>query len=143
MILFLLLSAAGAPAQGMLTNSTSPPVVVAPATPPPELLADLRRAIHPPRERQPFQSLFSPDDYPAAGNGRRGVVAVKLIIDPQGRVMSCWIKRSSGQSVLDMTTCNVLRRRARFTPASDAGGNPVIGQIPVQVDWDEVFRRFQ
>jgi periplasmic protein TonB len=70
-------------------------------------------------------------------------VSVLLTIDPGGRVVSCGIQQSSGQSVLDMYTCNILRRRARFTPATDALGNPVIGTVKAQVDWDEVFRRFR
>ena len=136
MILFLLLSAQ-APAA-----TIAPPPVIMPPTPPLSVADDLQRAIHPPRERQPIQSLFSPYDYPAAGDGTRGVVSVVLTIDPGGRVVSCGIQNSSGPQVLIMTTCNILRRRARFTPAADALGNPVIGHIPVQVDWDEVFRRF-
>ena len=136
MILFLLLSAQ-APAA-----TIAPPPVIMPAPPaPPGPGAEIVRGPEP-LDRQPIESLFSPDDYPAAGDGTRGVVSVVLTIDPGGRVVSCGIQQSSGQAVLDMYTCNTLRRRSRFTPAADASGNPVIGQIPVQVDWDEVFRKF-
>ena len=95
-----------------------------------------------PEARQPIESLFSPYDYPAAGDGTRGVVSVVLTIDPGGRVVSCGIQQSSGQAVLDMTTCNTLRRRSRFTPAMDSNGNAVTGTTKAQVDWDEVFRKF-
>jgi periplasmic protein TonB len=135
MILFLLLSAQ-APAA-----TIAPPPFVMPAPPaPPGPRAEIARG---PEARQPIESLFSPYDYPAAGDGTRGVVSVVLTIDPGGRVVSCGIQQSSGQAVLDMYTCNTLRRRARFTPATDALGNPVIGTTKAQVDWDEVFRRFQ
>ena len=137
MILFLLLSAQ-APAA-----TIAPPPFVMPAPPaPPGPRAEIVRGPEP-LDRQPIESLFSPYDYPAAGDGTRGVVSVVLTIDPGGRVVSCGIQQSSGQAVLDMYTCNTLRRRARFTPATDALGNPVIGTTKAQVDWDEVFRRFQ
>jgi protein TonB len=66
---------------------------------------------------------------------------VVLTIDPGGRVVSCGIQQSTSDE-LSRATCNILRRRARFTPATDALGNPVIGTVKAQVDWDEVFRRF-
>lgn len=134
MILFLLLSAQ-APAA-----TAAPPPVIMPAPPaPPGPRAEIVRG---PEARQPIESLFSPYDYPAAGDGTRGVVSVVLTIDPGGRVVSCGIQQSSGQAVLDMTTCNTLRRRSRFTPAMDSNGNAVTGTTKAQVDWDEVFRKF-
>ena len=130
----ILLLSAQAPAA-----TTAPPPFVMPPPAPPGPRAQIVRG---PEARQPIESLFSPDDYPAAGDGTRGVVSVVLTIDPGGRVVSCGIQQSSGQAVLDMYTCNTLRRRARFTPAMDALGNAVTGTFKVQVDWDEVFRRF-
>jgi periplasmic protein TonB len=136
MILFLLLSAQ-APAAII-----APPPFVMPAPPaPPGPRAEIVRGPEP-LDRQPIESLFSPDDYPAAGDGTRGVVSVVLTIDPGGRVVSCGIQQSSGQAVLDMYTCNILRRRSRFTPAMDSNGNAVTGTVKAQVDWDEVFRKF-
>ena len=112
-----------------------------PAPPaPPGPRAEIARG---PEARQPIESLFSPYDYPAAGDGTRGVVSVVLTIDPGGRVVSCGIQNSSGPQVLIMTTCNILRRRARFTPAMDSNGNAVTGTVKAQVDWDEVFARFE
>ena len=127
-------------AQAPAATTAPPPLVMPPPPAPPGPSAEIVRE---PEARQPIESLFSPYDYPAAGDGTRGVVSVVLTIDPGGRVVSCGIQQSSGQAVLDMYTCNTLRRRARFTPATDALGNPVIGTTKAQVDWDEVFRRFQ
>jgi periplasmic protein TonB len=138
----LLLLAATAQ-QGMMANSpaSQPAVVVGPSTPrivapqPPQ-----PKVVRPPQERGSAQSLFSPDDYPPAAGGRRGSVGVILTVDPQGRVTGCEVTRSSGSAALDTATCNLLRRRERFTPAIDSNGSPAIGRVPVQIDWDAVFR---
>ena len=106
-----------------------PPVVAAPPAPP---------APPPPRKTQSAQSakgdlrtLFSTDDYPAsaAAAGAEGTVRASLSIGPDGRVVSCSITQSSGNSSLDSTTCNILRRRAKFTPARDSNGNAVSDTI--------------
>jgi periplasmic protein TonB len=109
-------------AQAPAATPAPPPFVMPPPPAPPGPRVEIVRQ---PEARQPIQSLFSPDDYPAAGDGTRGVVSVVLTIDPGGRVVSCGIQQSSGLDVLNMFTCNILRRRARFTPAMDGNGNAV------------------
>jgi len=138
---FILLSTAtGAAGQGMIANSTSPPPIVAPVTSlPPAMEAALQQVVRPPQERQPIQSLFSPDDYPPAANGARGTVGITLLVDREGRAVACEITRRSASPALDFATCNLVKRRARFTPAMDNNGNPAMGRIAVQVDWDTVF----
>jgi len=71
--------------------------------------------------------VFSADDYPveALRNGEEGTVRAKLDVDRQGRVSRCMIVQSSGFASLDGATCNVLERRAHFTPARDAHGKAV------------------
>ena len=123
-------------AQGTVYDFHAP---VPPPTPPVANLA--LPAVRSPQPRLPLLSLFSPDDYPAAASGRRGVVGLKLFIDPQGRLMTCGINRSSGEAALDVATCDILRRRSRFVPAVDERGGPTSGQVDVQVDWDAVFKR--
>jgi protein TonB len=70
--------------------------------------------------------LFSADDYPsdALRNGDEGRVRAKLTIGTDGRVTNCSIIESSGTNSLDRTTCSILTRKARFTPATDSNGNP-------------------
>ena len=101
-----------------------PPVVQAPAPPAPP---------PPPRKVQSAQSakgdlrsLFSADDYPASAQsaGAEGTVQATLTIGPDGRIAGCNVTRSSGNSSLDSATCNILRRRAKFTPARDSNGQP-------------------
>ena len=54
----------------------------------------------------------------------KGTVQASLTIGPDGRVVGCNVTRSSGNSSLDGATCNILRRRAKFTPARDSNGKP-------------------
>jgi protein TonB len=64
-----------------------------------------------------------------------------LLTDKNGGVVDCRIMQSSGSWQLDAATCSLVKRRARFTPALDRDGNPSIGKVAVQVDWESVFRR--
>lgn len=104
-----------------------PPVAPAPPPPPP-----------PPRKVQSAQSakgdlrtLFSTDDYPAAAQsaGAEGTAQATLTIGPDGRVVGCNLSRSTGNSSLDSATCNILRRRAKFTPARDSNGQPTTDTV--------------
>jgi periplasmic protein TonB len=71
-----------------------------------------------------LRTIFNAGDYPvdAQRNGQGGTVQAELSIDTQGRVSGCTIVHSSGHSSLDDATCDILRRRARFTPARDVNG---------------------
>jgi hypothetical protein len=45
-----------------------------------------------------------------------------------------------GSPQLDFGTCQLLKRRAHFTPAIGRTGNRLMGRAAVQLDWDKVFR---
>jgi protein TonB len=98
-----------------------PPVIQAPPPPP---------APPPPRKvqsasaRGDVRSIFSTDDYPASAlaSGAQGTAQAQLTIGPDGRVQGCNLVRSTGNGALDQATCNILRRRAKFTPARDSNG---------------------
>ena len=166
-ILLLALAAAQAPAPGIAVTNTVPPTVAVPPQgppaggvpslvvnavgPPPVIVAPdqlpppfveglLREVARPPQERGPAHYI-SPDDYPPAAAGAEGTVRVSLLTDQQGRVTECRIKRSSGSPVLDVTTCRLLARRARYIPAVDRKGNPSIGTIEQEVTWKAPGRR--
>jgi protein TonB len=109
------------------TPPVIPPVAPSPPAPPP-----------PPRKVQSAQSakgdlrtLFTGDDYPASAqaSGAEGTSQAQLTIGPDGRVTGCNIIRSAGNAALDSATCNILRRRAKFTPARDSEGNPTSDTI--------------
>lgn len=68
-------------------------------------------------------------DYPSAAirENRSGVVRFSVGVDPTGAVTECNVTASSGYADLDFQTCAVLRRRARFKPATDENANPTNG----------------
>ncbi len=68
--------------------------------------------------------------------GAEGTVQVSLSISADGRVAGCNVTRSSGNSALDSQTCNILKRRAKFTPARDSNGNPTSDTYnPPAITW--------
>jgi protein TonB len=99
-----------------------PPVAPSPPQPPP-----------PPRKvqsaspaRGDVRTSFSDEDYPASAiaAGAQGTAQARLTIGPTGQVVGCELVQSTGNGALDSTTCNVLKRRVKFTPAKDSNGNP-------------------
>jgi protein TonB len=109
-----------------------PPVYIpqlAPAPPPPP---PPPRKVEPAKARGSLIGLFSDADYPASAQsaGAEGTAQASLTIGADGRVTGCTITRSTGNSALDSATCNVLRRRAKFTPARDSNGNPTSDTYP-------------
>ena len=96
------------------------------------LLAAAVQAAPPKFEKAPtgadVRLLFSYDDYPAEAlqKNEQGTVQAELTIDPDGRVTACKVVRSSNSTALDTATCNIMMRRAKFTPARDANGNPTV-----------------
>jgi protein TonB len=112
-----------------VTTPVIPPVAppAPPIAPPP-----------PPRKVQSAQSakgdlrtLFTGDDYPASAQaaGAEGTAQAQLTIGPSGQVVGCNLIRSTGNGALDSATCNILRRRAKFTPAKDSEGNATTDTI--------------
>ena len=109
-----------------------PPYVVqqAPSPPAPHI-------VRPPEARLLAQDYVSAEDYPevARVTKQQGRVEVRLEIGPNGRAIGCKVTASSGSSALDSTTCMLLQRRARFTPAGDSNGNAVAGTIDQEIEW--------
>lgn len=65
----------------------------------------------------------------------QGTVALQVNVEPNGRVSNCAAVRGSGNARLDALTCRLVRERARFTPARDARGRPVVGQAYTTFAW--------
>lgn len=65
----------------------------------------------------------------------QGAVALQVSIDRRGRVSNCAAVRGSGDAGLDARTCRLFRKRARFAPALDAQGRPVVSQVYTTVVW--------
>jgi periplasmic protein TonB len=77
------------------------------------------------------------DDYPPAAlrAEEQGDTGFHLRIDTAGRVIECTVTKGSGSAVLDAATCRLALRRARFSPARDAGGAAVEGSYDGVVRW--------
>ena len=116
----------------LLSQSAAGVATSTPPMPPPA--AEVAR---PPQPHGTAASLFSVDDYPAKarGTGAHGKVVARLTIDTTGRVSGCAIVQSSGYAVLDSTTCQILRRRARYGPGVDSHGVPVVSTVDETITW--------
>lgn len=86
---------------------------------------------------KPLHSYFSDADYPmqAMQEGATGTVRVTMMIDETGKLRDCMVEAVSGIATLDAQACGVLIERAKFTPASDAAGNPVRSVMTRQIRW--------
>lgn len=82
-------------------------------------------------------SWVTTQDYPAEAlrANAEGVTEFLLTIGPDGTVSNCEIKSSSGSPLLDATTCQLILRRARFSPARDPFGVAVKGTYFNRVRW--------
>ena len=103
-----------------------------------KLPADPRSQL--PRAAKPISSpalWFSSDDYPASALRQKltGVVGIRYVVDPDGRVRRCVTVSSSGSQLLDATACGVLVTNARYWPARDLAGKPVAQVATQRVRW--------
>ena len=100
-----------------------PPVIRAPPPPPPP--PPPRKTVSAQSAKGDLRTLFTADDYPASAQaaGATGTARATLTIGADGRVVGCNLIQSTGNGALDSATCNILRRRAKFTPARDSNGN--------------------
>lgn len=138
-----------APPPIVRTNVAPPPVVATPVAPPPVITETARPAPPaPPAPPKPvisqaakakgnLLSLFSDDDYPqsAIRNEEQGTTGFRLTIGPDGRVTDCSVTSSSGSAALDTATCNILKRRARYSPAKLADGSSTTGTDSGRIRW--------
>lgn len=73
------------------------------------------------------ETWVSYQDYPqeALRREEQGLVTTLLRIDSSGRVRDCAVTETSGSAALDAGSCELLKRRARFRPGTDAAGHSV------------------
>lgn len=67
-------------------------------------------------------------DYPALmqEEGQPGLVNFRLTVGEDGRAKSCHIQQSTNPKGFDDAVCRALIRSARFTPAKDKDGKPLV-----------------
>jgi periplasmic protein TonB len=77
------------------------------------------------------------DDYPPGliRQNVQGVVVISVMIGTDGKIRSCLVTQTSGNQQLDDTTCRLYAKRAHFTPARDADGNPTSAQRTDRYRW--------
>jgi TonB family protein len=77
------------------------------------------------------------NDYPGEALRARmaGIVWFRLDLDTQGHVAACHIQTSTAAPILQAATCDLVKSRARFTPAQDAGGKTVHAYYLNKVRW--------
>lgn len=129
-----------APAAPVIETVTTPPPVM-----PPMVLVPPPPAAPPPPRFTPKGASpkgnpgnwATTNDYPARAlrEEREGTTGFRVTVGPDGRVTDCQITSSSGHSDLDQATCDNVRRRARFAPATDGEGNPTTGSYQNRVRW--------
>lgn len=138
-----------APPPVVRTNTAPPPISSVPDAPPAPITPTARPAPPaPPAPPKPvisqaakakanLASYISDDDYPAAAqrNNEQGTTGFTLTVGPDGRVSDCVVTSSSGSSSLDSATCNIMKRRARFTPAKNADGSAATDRVSSRIRW--------
>lgn len=67
----------------------------------------------------------------------RNPFVFRLIVDEHGIASGCDVVQSSGSPVVDERACTLLQQRARFRPARDNKGEPIISTYQRQI----IFRR--
>ena len=125
-----------------------PPVTVVntpPVAPPPMVVLPPPPAAPPPPRFTPTSAVpkgnpgswATTNDYPsrALREEREGTTGFRVSVGPDGRVTDCQITSSSGHADLDQATCDNVRRRARFAPATDGNGQPTTGSYANRVRW--------
>ena len=80
---------------------------------------------------------FTAGDVPVTDPRREGLTQVGygITVAPDGTAQDCRVEESSGDLKTDRHVCGLLLRRAHFTPAKDAAGNPTFGVYRDSVSW--------
>ena len=88
----------------------------------------------PPRQ---LRGALRASDYPSVAftSGTALRIAVRYLVEINGRVTDCDVTRSSGVAELDEITCRLIRERYRFRPARDERGEPVPSYVVDTNSW--------
>lgn len=89
------------------------------------------------RPIMPLASLVTPEDYPQAARDARaeGTTHFSLSVDANGRVGDCIVIVPSASPALDSAACQIMRTRARFTPARTPDGVPTADEHRGHINW--------
>jgi hypothetical protein len=83
------------------------------------------------------RAIFSADDMPTyvqeAGITR--FVPTRTTVRSDGTAQDCGVERTSGDAKLDLYTCAIILKRAKFEPAKWIDGTPVYAIVRVPITW--------
>lgn len=87
--------------------------------------------------QRPLITYINDGDYPdeAIRKEQSGTTAFVLLIDEKGALKDCMVEETSGVAILDIMSCIVFSRRAKFVPALDKDGKPVRSVMYSRVKW--------
>lgn len=74
-------------------------------------------------------------DIPKSEWGQGATTTFDLVIDETGKPVKCDIVTQSGSDLLDQTVCASVMKRARFDPAKDISGTPIMSVWRDRVVW--------
>lgn len=79
----------------------------------------------------------TPDDYPpdVLHRGGQGTVGVTFVVDVYGKATQCRATTTSGFRSLDVATCELIERRARYSPARDGQGRVIESSQTLRFRW--------
>ncbi len=97
---------------------------------------DLAAIVTPPKGT--VINFFSTNDYPdeALRKQQFGTVGALVWLETTGRVSTCTIIESSAGPTLEDATCNILKRRGHFIPATDVQGKSIRAPIFTRIRWE-------
>jgi hypothetical protein len=75
------------------------------------------------------------DDYPEEAFFLTRMSVVRLSVGADGRPVDCTTVQSSSSEKIDRYNCELMMKRARFEPATDASGAPVATQWVQALGW--------
>jgi TonB family protein len=97
----------------------------------------LQQSIATPPKAKNLLRAVKDRDYPAAAirRGEQGATGIRLMVGADGSLRDCHVVESSGSTILDQTTCEIILKRAKFEPALDRSGTPVPSLTFTRVQW--------
>lgn len=75
-----------------------------------------------------------PEEMPAT-NAPTWPITARVLIDPQGKPLSCTVQSPSYVDKLDAASCRLALQRAQYTPGSNSFGRPTLSGVDVRIDW--------
>ena len=99
--------------------------------------AQLAMQAFPPKPRISPVNWVRSGDYPSKAllTGKQGTILAVLTVSVAGKVTDCRAAVSSGVTLLDEKTCQVLRGRASYHPAKNKAGEPIVGFDVQRIRW--------